>query len=48
VENQDNPKELGRHIYRSLVRLVTNLKLAQDPDYASALDELNAILVARE
>jgi len=48
VENQDNPKELGRHIYRSLVRLVTNLKLAQDPEYASALDELNAILVARE
>jgi len=48
VENQDNPKELGRHIYRSLVRLVTNLKLAQDPDYASALAELNAILVARE
>jgi len=48
VENQDNPKELGRHIYRSLVRLVTNLKLAQDTDYASALAELNAILVARE
>jgi DNA-binding transcriptional ArsR family regulator len=48
VENQGNPKELGRHIYHSLVRLVTNLKLAQDPDYASALDELNAILTPRE
>jgi DNA-binding transcriptional ArsR family regulator len=48
VERQGNPKELGRHVYRSLVRLVTNLKLAQDPDYAVALDELNAILVARE
>ena len=48
VENQDNPKELGRHVYRSLVRLVTNLKLAQDSDYASALDELNAILTPRE
>jgi len=48
VENQGNPKELGRHVYHSLVRLVTNLRLAQDPDYASALDELNAILVARE
>jgi DNA-binding transcriptional ArsR family regulator len=48
VESQGNPKELGRHVYRSLVRLVTNLKLAQDPDYASALDELNAILNPRE
>ena len=48
VESQDNPKELGRHVYHSLVRLVTNLKLAQDPDYASALDELNAILTPRE
>ena len=48
VENQGNPKELGRNVYRSLVRLTTNLKLAQDPDYASALDELNAILVIRE
>jgi DNA-binding transcriptional ArsR family regulator len=48
VENQGNPKELGRHVYRSLVRLVTNLKLAQNPDYASALDELNAILTPRE
>jgi hypothetical protein len=48
VDNQGNPKELGRHVYRSLVRLVTNLKLAQDPDYVSALDELNAILMARE
>ncbi len=48
LENQGNPKELGRHVYRSLVRLVTNLKLAQDPDYASALDELNAILTPRE
>jgi len=48
VENQDNPKELGRHVYHSLVRLVTNLKLAQDPDYASAQDELNAILTPRE
>jgi DNA-binding transcriptional ArsR family regulator len=48
VDNQGNPKELGRHVYRSLVRLVTDLKLAQDPDYVSALDELNAILVARE
>ncbi len=44
VENQGNPKELGRHVYRSLVRLVTNLKLARDPDYASAMDELNSIL----
>lgn len=48
VDNQGNPKELGRHVYRSLVKLVTNLKLAQDSDYVSALDELNAILVARE
>ena len=48
VENQGNPKEIGRHIYRSLVRLITNLKLAQDPDYASALDELNAVLTPRE
>jgi DNA-binding transcriptional ArsR family regulator len=48
VENQGNPKELGRHVYRSLVRLVTDLKLAQDPDYASALDELNTILAAQE
>jgi len=48
VENQGNPKELGRHVYRSLVRLMTNLRLSQDPDYASALDELNAILVTRE
>ena len=48
VESQGNPKELGRHVYRSLVRLVTNLKLAQDPDYASALDEFNAILKPRE
>jgi DNA-binding transcriptional ArsR family regulator len=48
VEDQDNPKELGRHVYHSLVRLVTNLKLAQNPDYASALDELNATLTPRE
>lgn len=48
VENQGNPKELGRHVYRSLVRLVTELKLAQDPDYASALGELNTILAAQE
>ncbi len=48
VEKQGNPKELGRHVYHSLVRLVTNLKLAQDPDYASAQDELNAILTPRE
>ena len=48
VENQGNPKELGRHVYRSLVRLVTNLKLARDPDYAVALDELNAILTPLE
>ena len=48
VENQGNPKELGRHVYSSLVRLVTNMKLAQDSDYASALDELNAILTPRE
>jgi DNA-binding transcriptional ArsR family regulator len=44
VEKQGNPKELGRHVYRSLVRLVINLRLAQDPDYASAMDELNSIL----
>jgi DNA-binding transcriptional ArsR family regulator len=48
VENQGNPKELGRHVYLSLVRLITNLKLARDPDYANALDELDAILKPRE
>ncbi|MBL7079373.1 winged helix-turn-helix transcriptional regulator [Candidatus Bathyarchaeota archaeon] len=48
VESQGNPKELGRHVYRSLVRLVTNLKLAQDPNYANALAKLNAILTPRE
>jgi hypothetical protein len=39
---------LGRHVYRSLVRLITDLKLAQNPDYASALDQLNTILAAQE
>lgn len=48
VENQGNPKELGRHVYHSLVRLVTNLKLAQNPDYANAQDELNVILTPQE
>jgi DNA-binding transcriptional ArsR family regulator len=48
VERQGNPKELGRHVYRSLVRLVTSLKLAQDPDYVVALDELNSILKPQE
>ena len=48
VESQGNPKELGKHVYRSLVRLITNLKLYQDPDYAVSLDELDAILKPRE
>jgi hypothetical protein len=48
VESQGNPKELGRHVYRSLVRLITNLKLSQDPDYAVSFDELDAILKPKE
>jgi DNA-binding transcriptional ArsR family regulator len=48
IEKQDNPKNLGRHIYHSLIRLVTSLKLAQDPDYAAAMDELNNLLMPIE
>jgi DNA-binding transcriptional ArsR family regulator len=48
VEKQDNPKEVGRYVYHSLIRLISSLKLAQDPDYAAALDELNDLLIPFE
>jgi|TARA_B100001971_G_C18261940_1_gene587774 DNA-binding transcriptional ArsR family regulator len=48
VDKQGNPNELGRFIYRSLVKLVTNLKLAQDQNYISALNELNSVLTFQE
>ena len=48
VDKQGNPNDLGGFIYRSLVKLITNLKLAQDPNYMSALNELNSVLTLQE
>jgi len=48
VEQQENPKELGRHVYHSLVRLLTNLRLSQDDEYKEAMGELAEVLKARE
>ncbi|MGD2201516.1 MAG: ArsR family transcriptional regulator [Candidatus Bathyarchaeota archaeon] len=44
VEQQDNPKELGKHVYHNLIKLLTNLKLSQDPEYTEAMDALSAII----
>lgn len=44
IENQGNPRELGRHVYRALNRLLSNLRLSTDPEYTDAMRELDKLL----
>jgi len=44
IENQGNPRELGRHVYHSLNRLLSNLRLNTDPKYTNAMLELATLL----
>ena len=47
VEMQDNPTDLGRHVYHTLVRIITNFRLIQNSDYNEIMSMLASIIESK-
>jgi hypothetical protein len=44
LEQQSDPGALDKSVQRPLLRLMTNLKLATDQEYAAAVEELSKLI----
>jgi len=44
VEQQNDPAKLDKHVQKSLIQLMTNIKLSHDREYTAAMEELHRFI----